>query len=815
MNTLYADIILPFPLDRTFTYKVPDTSHAFAVRGMRAEVSFRNKIYTGVVFHVHELQPTTYHVKEIVGFPDDSPVITEQQLQLWEWMAGYYMCSMGEVYNAAVPALFKLGSSSIIVLNQDVELDSRILNDREFLIAEALTMQKELSMHDVQQILQIKNVQPVLRTLIQKGVINIKEEIRDAYKPKTVKVIELDERYEDEQALQELFASLDKVVKQQHLLMVYYQMVLKGQEVRKAALMKKAGVTPSVLQSMVKKQIFHEVDAEISRLKKAGLNVEQPKQLTAPQMQALEAIQHSFKEKDVVLLHGVTGSGKTEIYMELIQSQIDQGQQVLYLLPEIALTAQIINRLRKRFGDAVGVYHSKFNHSERIEIWQHVQDGKYKILLGARSALYLPFLSPGLVIVDEEHDYSFKQQDPAPRYHARDTAIYLATIWRCKTLLGTATPSVESYHNAIQGKYGYVELKERYAGMLLPEIRMVDMKVAAKEKKLKAQFSTDLLNEIEGSITSKEQVILFQNRRGYSPFIVCEQCGWTPHCINCDVNLVYHKIAGELRCHYCGYKHEVWHDCPECGSTRLLVQGFGTEKIEEELQLLYPELRIARLDLDAVKTKSGHDKVLTDFEDGQVDVLVGTQMVTKGLDFDNVNLVGILSADQILNFADFRSAERGYQLMMQVSGRAGRKNRQGLVMIQAMNVKHPVLQWVIKHETHQFYEEELRQRQKFAYPPFVRLVRITIKHKDKSTAEYAAKAYIQAIGIAKHFKVLGPVQPPIGRLRNKYLYEIVVKMEVVSGAFSDTKNRLKKAREVVIGIAKFKSVDIVPDVDPI
>jgi primosomal protein N' (replication factor Y) len=566
---------------------------------------------------------------------------------------------------------------------------------------------------------------------------------------------------------------------------------------------------------MVKKEIFHEVDAEVSRLRKAGVQVEQPKQLTVPQNKALAEIAYSFKEKDVVLLHGVTGSGKTEIYMELIQEQIDLGKQVLYLLPEIALTAQIINRLRKRFGDAVGVYHSKFNHSERIEIWQHVQHGKYKILLGARSALYLPFLSPGLVIVDEEHDYSFKQHDPAPRYHARDTAIYLASIWKCKTLLGTATPSVESYHNAITGKFGYVELTERYAGMLLPEVRLVDMKMAVKEKKVKAQFSNELISGIDSSMSAKEQVILFQNRRGYSPFIVCEQCGWTPHCINCDVNLVYHKMAGELRCHYCGYRHEVWHACAECGSTRLLVQGFGTEKIEEELQLMYPELRIARLDLDAVKTKAGHEKVLSDFEDGQIDVMVGTQMVTKGLDFDHVSLVGILSADQILNFSDFRSAERGYQLMMQVSGRAGRKNRQGLVLIQAMNVKHPVLQWVINHETHQFYEEELKQRRKFLYPPYVRLIRVTIRHKDKATAEQGSKAYVQAVGLAKHFKILGPVQPPIGRVRNKYLYEIVVKMETIPGAFADTKKRLKQAKEIITGMDKFKRVEIIPDVDPI
>ena len=815
MNTLYADIILPFAVPGTFTYEVPEAGRELAIAGMRCEVHFRKKIQAGIILRIHQEKPSGFQPRQIIQFPDDEPVVSTLQLRLWIWMSTYYMCTLGEIYQAAVPALFKSGSETQISLNQMLDTDTLDLDDRSFILVEALKHQKVMQLKDVQELLGIKQIQSLLRKLVMNNVILLQEEVRDVYKPKVRKLIRLTERFQDEEALRQLFDELNRAVRQQHVLMIYLQLAPEGEAVSRGVLLKKAEASAAVLKAMTDKGIFEETEEVVSRLKLSGNSSLTRSKLSLTQQEALHSIRSQWQEKEVVLLHGVTGSGKTEIYMELIEEVLERGKQVLYLLPEIALTAQIIGRLQERFGDQVGIYHSRFNHQERVEIWQKVQQGSYRILLGARSALFLSFQDLGLVVIDEEHDYSFKQQDPAPRYHARDTAIYLASMVAAKVLLGSATPSVEAYQHAHTGKFGYVELTERFAGMELPEIELINMQSETQQNNVVTHFSRKLLAAMEEAVAGKEQVILFQNRRGYAPYVVCTSCGWTPVCVRCDVKLVYHKFSGELRCHYCGYKQEIVTACPECASTQIIVQGFGTEKVEDELQALYPAWRIARLDLDAVRTKAGHEKVIHAFEDGQVDVLIGTQMVTKGLDFDNVRLVGILSADQLLQFADFRASERAYQLMMQVSGRAGRKQKRGKVLIQTLRLDHPVLGVVQRHETHTFYEEEIRQRRNFKYPPFNRIIRITLLHAEPGLSLNAAYGLVNALGNGPAFEVLGPVQPAIARIRGKYLSEVMIKVRNDGQSAKAAKQRLRQAMERVAAKKEWKKVEIIPDIDPV
>ena len=814
MDSLFADVILPFALEKNYTYAVPDEFAGVLQPGIRVEVPFRNKTYTGIIAKLHSIKPQGYSAKTIISLPDHLHIVNKIQLQFWDWMASYYMCSNGDVMNAALPAPYKLSSETIIVLDENAEIDAQKLDDREFIVAEALSIQKELSLKDIQQILQLKTIQPIIKSLIQKGVAYVKEEMKETYSPKTEKFIVLHPDYQSEETLSELFNKLESFPKQLNVLMMYYQLAGQGKKIKKSVLMRKADATPAVLKTMIKNEIFIETADTVSRLQLYGISDEDENKLNEEQIAVTEQINSLFEEKQTVLLKGVTGSGKTEIYIEFIKKYLQEGKQVLYLLPEIALTAQIISRLKKRFGSLIGVYHSKFNQNERVEIWQRVLNNEYKIILGARSALFLPFNQLGLIIVDEEHDYSYKQHEPNPRYHARDAAIYLAYLHNAKTILGTATPSVETYYQAVSGKFGLVNMYKRYGDMAMPEIQIVDIKEEEKNKTMQSHLSSVLIDQMKATLKNKEQIILFQNRRGYAPYLTCEACGWTPRCINCDVNLVYHKFSDELRCHYCNYKHNAYQACPACASTRIIIKGFGTEKIEDELQYIFPETKIARLDLDAIKTKHGHEKVIREFEDGEVDILVGTQMVTKGLDFDNVNLVGILSADQIINFSDFRASERAFQMMTQVSGRAGRKNKKGVVMIQAIQINHPVLQYVIQNDYSGFYNKEIAERREFGYPPFVRLIRLTLKHSKvdmvNKTANFLAAELKKSFGD----KILGPAIPGIPRIRNKYLSEILIKS---ANRRSDTE-RLKKILKLEIEKlqlhASHKRVEIVVDVDP-
>ncbi len=814
MNNLFADVILPFALEKNYTYAVPEEFATMLTPGMRVEVPFRNKSYTGIVAKIHTQVPAGYAPKSIIALPDHLHIVNKIQLEFWQWMAGYYMCSTGDVMNAALPAPYKLSSETIIVLHQQANIDATLLDDKEYIIAEALSIQKELTLKDIQLILQQKTIQPTIKSLIEKGIVYVKEELKEIYTPKTEKFVILNKQYHEEKELSKLFDVMQKHEKQLNILMVYYQMAQDNQPVKKSLLLRKSGAGAGVLKTMVKNEVFIEFDEQVSRLQLYGNDQINDIVINEEQTRALNETRELLQEKSTVLIHGVTGSGKTEVYIELIKDYINAGKQVLYLLPEIALTTQIISRLKKRFGNQIGVYHSKFNQNERIEIWQKVLSNEYKIILGARSSLFLPFNELGLIIIDEEHDYSYKQHEPAPRYHARDAAIYLAFLHKAKTVLGTATPCIETYFQAVNGKFGLVKMFKRYADMAMPEIQIADVKEEEKNKTMHSHFTSALVGRMKYALDAKEQIILFQNRRGYAPFLICEACGWTPRCINCDVNLVYHKFSNELRCHYCNYTSSTYNVCPACGSSRIIIKGFGTEKIDDELQYLFPEAKTGRLDLDTVKSKHGHEKILHAFESGDIDILTGTQMVTKGLDFDNVNLVGILSADQILNFSDFRAAERAFQMITQVSGRAGRKNRKGLVMIQAIAINHPVLQFVRQHDYAGFYRKEIAERQQFGYPPFTRLIRITLRHAKVETVNKTAAWLGGELKSQLGERVLGPAIPGIPRIRNKYLSEIMIKYpnNRVSGEF--VKNIIKLEVEKLQLNPAHKRVEILIDVDP-
>lgn len=814
MRSVYVDVILPFALEKNYTYAVPDEFMGVLSPGMRVEVPFRNKTYTGIVAKVHDLQPEGYTPKYVLSLPDHLHVVNKMQLDMWDWMSQYYMCSMGDIMNAALPAPYKLSSETVVVYNPQHGVDLLTLDEKEYLIAEALTMQQELRLLDVQQILRQKTVQPVIKSLIAKGIAFIQEELKESYTVKTEKYVILTPQYRSEEALQKLFESLQKSEKQTNVLMMYYQLSAKEGKVKRSTLLRRSGVTAAVLKTMVKNDIFEELDEQVSRLQHYGNADMQESHLNADQVRALGEIEALFASKGTVLLHGVTGSGKTEIYIELMLKTIAEGKQVLYLLPEIALTAQIVTRLKKRFGNLIGVYHSKFNQNERVEMWQRVLSGECKIVLGARSAIFLPFNVLGLIIVDEEHDYSYKQHEPSPRYHARDAAIYLAYLHQAKTLLGTATPSVETYYQARSGKFGLVEMWRRHGDMPMPTVQIIDMKAEEKQKTNQGHFSSVLIGNIKQALSQKEQVILFQNRRGYAPFMICQSCGWTPRCTQCDVNLVYHKYANELRCHYCNHVENTYALCPACNSSQLVIKGFGTERIDDDLQYTFPEARTARLDLDAIKTKHGHEKLVRSFEEGEIDILTGTQMVTKGLDFDHVNVVGILSADQIINFSDFRAAERAFQMITQVSGRAGRKHKRGLVLVQAIKVDHPVLQYVVNNDFKGFYEREIAERRQFGYPPFTRLIRITFRHTQKERVHSTTNWFADGVKAVLGDRLLGPALPGIPRIRNKYLMEVMIKFPNNRQSSAMVKDILRKQISKMMADPVHKKVDILLDVDP-
>ncbi len=806
----WAEIILPLAIPKIYTYSVPDNLLERAKTGCRAEVVFgKNKKYAGIIKSVTTVRPE-YNTKPLLNILDDAPILFQNQLKLWEWISSYYMCTEGEVMNAALPVNFKLSSETIIVYNDEVGDDFSNLDDEEFIVAEALLIKKQLQLTEVQQLLDATHVYPVIKRLIEKHVCLIWEKLNEKYTPKKDTFISLHPDYENELSLSSLLNEWKGAPKQLQLLLAFLHLNKTEGEVSQSSLLKKADASAAQLKSLCEKNILIAEKKKVDRIKSLSKSINIDFTLNAAQQQSLSELQHHFKEKNVCLLHGVTGSGKTQVYIRMIEEIIHQGQQALFLLPEIALTTQIIRRLQRHFGGHVIVYHSKFNDQERIEIWNKIKSGESAIVLGARSAVFLPFNNLGLIIVDEEHDASYKQQDPAPRYNARDTAIYYASLFGAKVLLGSATPSLESYFNAVQNKYALVELNERYGGIELPAIEIINSAQVAQKGKV--MISPQLKAAIQHAVENDRQVILFQNRRGYNPYLICGTCGHIPQCNHCDVSLTLHKYTNKLHCHYCGSNYPKIVECSACGSTNWLEKNFGTEKIEEQLEEDFTKYRIARMDVDSVRGKTAHDTLIQQFEQHRLDILVGTQMVVKGLDFEKVSLVGILDADGLLSFADFRVNERAFQLMEQVSGRAGRKGAQGKVMIQALNVQHPVIKLVQQHDYKQFFNFELPGRKEFFYPPYSRIIMLTLKHKDKETvmagAEYLAELLKQDF---KNY-VTGPAAPVIGRMRNQYLMEIMLKLPKENGFRS--KKVIHNHINLFWSNKKFKSILIIANVDP-
>lgn len=822
-QTFFVDVILPVPIPRMFTYRVPYELNELILPGCRVIVQFgARKILTGVIGRIHETPPEKYEAKLLLELLDEEPVINEIQIKLFQWIADYYMCTLGEVLNIGLPTGLKLSSESKIQLHPHFDYyESGIeFSDKETILIEELLKNDSLSYSEISKLLQQKTIYTIIKSLVYKEAILIFEEVKEKYKPKREMRVRITPDLVARKQLQEVFETLAAKPKQEEILLHYLQQVpvFNQPELNEKGLEKKVfsgdGFSDSSLKTLIKNGIFEEFEIIISRFdafKQELVDIT----LTKAQQEAKEQILESFKNKDTTLLHGITGSGKTEIYISLIQDALEGGSQVLYLLPEIALTTQIVGRLRKVFGDKMGVYHSKFSDNERVEVWKGVLSGKYQFVIGVRSSIFLPFDNLGLIIVDEEHESSYKQYDPAPRYNARDVSLVIAAHHHAKVLLGSATPSMESQYQARQGKYGLVKLTTRYGAAQLPEFVVADMIREKNKKLLKGEFSSILIDAINESLDKKEQVIIFQNRRGYSPYITCQECAWIPKCNQCAVSLTYHQYRAELRCHYCGYKEPMPNICEACGSTNLKTIGFGTEKLEEEIALLFPQAKVQRMDFDTTRRKNSYDTIITDFEQGNIDILVGTQMVSKGLDFGNVNLVGIFDVDRMLHFPDFRSFERTFQLSTQVSGRAGRREKMGKVVIQTRNTGQKILTQIIKNGYNDFYESEIAERKQHQYPPFTRIIGVIVKNKDpklaKVTAQKLGNLIREQIGTNR---VLGPEEPIISKIRNEYLMELVIKLERSQVNLPKVKMLLQESMLEIMKEKELKSSKIIFDVDP-
>lgn len=810
----FVDVILPLNITGALTYGVPVQWQDKVQPGIRVEVNLgKNKLYAAIVINVHGNRPEQYNVKPVKNIIDEEPVVTPLQLKFWCWIAQYYLCSLGEVMNAALPAHLKLMSESLLNWNELLSEPPLNLSDDAFIIAEALHVRKRLTVNEVRQLLEGKNIAKTINELLEREVAIVTELLEERYKPKTERYLFLEKIYEDEKRLQQAFNDLEKAPKQLALLMQFFQMKQQDNAVMVNDLLKKAKATTTQLNALVDKGILR---AELMAVDRIGFLTAEKNvavQLSREQHSALQDIKAGWKENKVLLLHGVTGSGKTMLYIELIKEAIENGKEVLFLLPEIALTTQIVSRLRAYFGDELGVYHSRFSDNERVEIWNKVKEGKYKVVLGARSALWLPFRNLQYVIVDEEHETSYKQYEPAPRFHARDAAIYLASLHNANVLLGSATPSLESAYNAQQGKYSYVALKGRYNNVSMPGVEVVSAKNF--QAALSPMLTINLLEAVKETLAQGKQVILFQNKRGYAPFLICGVCGWVPHCKNCDVSLTYHKSTDKLHCHYCGTKTPPIKHCPQCSSTSIASKSFGTEKIEEELQRIFPKVKTARMDLDSMRGKNKQAQMIDDFAKGRIDILVGTQMVVKGLDFDHVGLVGILSADSLLSYPDFRVNERAFQLMEQVSGRAGRSDGRGKVLIQTYNLKHPVLSWVAEHNYRSFYQSEVSARQAFGYPPFSRIIKLTCRHRDEAKAAKGIAALAEELNKMPVIEVKGPAPALVPRVRNYYLQEIWLKVPKDAAFIQQVKEWIAVAINHVMQQRGNSTIQIIADVDPV
>jgi primosomal protein N' (replication factor Y) len=823
VNTFFAEVLLPVPIPKLFTYRVPHAWNEHVLIGQRAIVQFgERKIITGIILALHHQAPKEYEAKYILELLDNFPAVNDVQLKLFQWMADYYLCTLGEVMNAALPSGLKLSSESIVQLHPafNLEESNHAFSEKELILLKRL-QHESLGYSDIAKLLGTKHLYTILKSLTGKEAIILFEEIREKYRPKTEKKIRLTPDYNTSEALEQLFNTIANKPKQEDVILKYLQhvQVIHHPEANKQGIAKKQLITEDIsessLNTLIKNKIFEEFEVVVPRFDTEDKSELPIVLLSEEQDRAQSAIFKSFETQSVALLHGITGSGKTEIYINLIKKALDSNTQVLYLLPEIALTTQIVQRLKKVFGSTMGIYHSKFSDAERVEVWNGVLQGKFDFIVGVRSSIFLPFDNLGLIIVDEEHDSSYKQQDPAPRYNARDVAMVMAQLHHAKVLLGSATPSIESYYQAQQGKYGLIELNKRFGDAQLPQVILADMGRERKQKTIKGEFSGLLLKKIEETLKVKEQVIIFQNRRGYSPMVNCEDCGWVPKCVNCAVSLTYHQFRNALVCHYCGYKESLPQQCPTCTSARIKTVGYGTEKLEEELSLHFADAQVQRMDLDTTRSKTGYETIIDQFERGETNILVGTQMVTKGLDFDRVSLVGIFNADRMIHFPDFRSYERAFQLITQVSGRAGRRDKPGLVVIQTSGPDHPLLQTILRHNYKEFFASQLADRQQHDYPPFTRLVEITIKHTDKKTCKTAADILAEQLRDTLSFiRILGPGEPAISKIRNQYLMNILLKVPRGKYDLAAIKKTIVTLTTQLTTEKQFRSVRITVDVDP-
>jgi primosomal protein N' (replication factor Y) (superfamily II helicase) len=823
-DTLFAELLLPVPIPKLFTYRVPrDLTKQMKV-GQRAIVQFGDrKILTGLVAKISNEPPKDYEAKYILELLDEFPAVNEVQFKFFEWLADYYMCTLGEVMNAALPAGLKLSSESMVQLHPAFNIDETnySFSEKELMLLKRL-QSDTLSYSEVAKFLGVKHIYSILKSLAGKDAIVLFEEVKEKYKPKTEKRIRLTNDFNSAAALEKLFETISSKPKQEAVLLRYLQEipVLQNSTSNKSGIAKKdllnEEISESSLNTLVKNGILEEFDIVIPRFDFSEEKETSEIILSDDQKKALDEIIESFKSNHTTLLHGITGSGKTEIYINLIKKALESETQVLYLVPEIALTTQIVHRLKKVFGASMGVYHSKFSDNERVEVWNGVLTGKLKFVVGVRSSIFLPFDSLGLIIVDEEHDSSYKQQEPAPRYHARDAGLMMAQLHHSKVLLGSATPSIETYFQARQGKYGFVKVEKRYGDAQLPEIALADMNEERKRKTIKGEFSAKLLKNIEETLSNNEQVIIFQNRRGYSPMVNCEDCGWIPKCVNCAVSLTYHQYKNALVCHYCGYHEKLPQHCPVCTSARITTLGYGTEKLEEELNLYFPEKKIQRMDLDTTRSKSGYENILEQFENGETNILVGTQMVTKGLDFDRVSLVGVFNADRMMHFPDFRSYERAYQLITQVSGRAGRRDKRGKVIIQTAHPDHPILSFILNNTYEEFFDREIADRKQHLYPPFARLIELTVKHIDKKVCRNAASELANLLREKlKGARILGPGEPMISKIRNQFLFSILLKIPRGQTDLTQNKHLIDRCAEQILAVKEWRNIRIVKDVDPV
>ncbi|MBZ0246119.1 MAG: primosomal protein N' [Cyclobacteriaceae bacterium] len=821
-HTYFAELILPVPIPKLFTYRVPAALNEIVKVGQRVIVQFgQKKILTGIISNLHQKPPTTYEAKYILEIIDENEVIGDRQFKLYQWMADYYMCTLGEVINAALPSGLKLSSESMVQLNPSFNWEATTFDfsEKERMLIHRL-QHDTLSYTEVAKFLGTKSIYSLLKSMASKEAIILFEKVKEKFKPKTEKRIRLSKKYTDKKNLVELFEAISSKPKQEAVLLKYLQLVpvfkdpsLNDNGQSKSQLSE--GESSSSLNTLIKNKIFDEFETIIPRFGFEDPAAAQPILLSEKQEEVRNNILNHFEQNDVVLLHGVTGSGKTEIYIDLIRRALDGGNQALLLIPEIALTTQIVQRLKKIFGAEMGVYHSKFSDNERVEVWNGILSGKFQLVVGVRSSVFLPFDNLGLVIVDEEHDSSYKQNDPAPRYQARDLALVMAHQHHAKVILGSATPSAESFFHSLQGRFKLISLNERFGEANLPEVTFADMAIERQRKSNKGEFSSQLLKSIGEALKNKEQVILFQNRRGYAPMVQCEDCNWIPKCINCSVSLTYHQYRHEMICHYCGYKEALPSECPTCTSKRILTKGYGTEKLEEELKLYFPEAKVQRMDWDTTRTKSGYESIIEGFQEGETDILVGTQMVTKGLDFDRVSLVGVFDADRMMHFPDFRAHERAFQLIIQVSGRSGRREKKGNVIIQTADPKQSLFGFVLKHDIPGYLERELRDREAHFYPPYSRLIEITVKQTDRLKCKNLATQLTQAIrSEIKGPQVLGPGEPLVSKIRNEFLMSILIKIPRDGGRLKEIKNQLSHLSDHLLSVKEFRSAKIIFDVDP-